>query len=64
MKSQFHMRLNNQPVTNGEPDVPVNTAVSFNRVWIGINHIADNQVQPVTVYYDDLVVDTRDIACE
>jgi hypothetical protein len=64
MTSEFRLRIGEQQIANSESDALVNSAVSFDRVWMGINYITDNQTQPVTVHYDDLVVDTQDIACE
>jgi hypothetical protein len=63
MKSQFHLRIDAQQIVNIEPEASVSTALPFSRVMVGVNYITPNQVDPVTLQYDDLVVDTRDIAC-
>jgi hypothetical protein len=36
----------------------------YTRVWLGLNHISEYQAKTVVVYYDDVVVDSEDIACD
>jgi hypothetical protein len=64
-KSAFHVRIGNAPLVNREPDAVVDSTLShpYDRVWIGINHVSNNQLSPVVVYYDDVAVDTNDISC-
>ena len=63
-KSQFRLRFGSQELTNIEPDAPVNSQWTYNRIWLGVNYIAPTQTDPMVVYYDDLAVDTIDIACQ
>jgi hypothetical protein len=64
-KSAFRVRIGNTALVNREPDAIVNSTLShpYDRVWIGINHISNLQLSPVVVFYDDVAVDTKDIAC-
>jgi hypothetical protein len=63
---QFHLRIGEAGLVNSEADKVLNTALSapYSRLWVGINYISPQQTSPVTVYYDDVVVDTHDIPCD
>lgn len=64
-KSAFRVRIADTVLPNREPDAVVNSTLGhpYERVWMGINHVSNNQLSAVVVYYDDVAVDTQDITC-
>ena len=65
-KSEFNLRVGNAALQNAEADALIDTTLStpYERLWVGVNYVSPQQLNPVTVYYDDVAVDTQDIACE
>ena len=39
-------------------------ATSYDRLWVGVNWLPPEQIDDVRVFYDDVVVDTREVGCE
>lgn len=35
----------------------------YDRLWLGVNYVNQMPSSPVTVHYDDLFVDTKDVGC-
>jgi hypothetical protein len=56
------LRIDGQLIAEGARNTLM--ATRYDRLWVGVNWIPPEQLDPVRVYYDDIVVDTRDVACE
>jgi hypothetical protein len=56
------LRIDGQLIAEGTRNTLM--ATRYDRLWVGVNWIADEQNEPVQAFYDDVAVDTRDVACE
>jgi hypothetical protein len=64
--SAFHVRIGDTALTNRQTVATVSSLLAhpYDRIWTGLNYISDQQLSTVVVYYDDVAVDTKDIACQ
>jgi hypothetical protein len=64
--SDFKLRVDDDVFPNAEADKVLSTTLSapYERLWVGVNYISPQQASAVTVYYDDVAVDTSDLGCE
>ena len=64
--ADFNLRVDGTKLVNSEPQKTVDSVLSspYNRLWLGVNYINDMQSSPVTVHYDDVFVDTKDVSCQ
>ncbi len=64
--SDFKLRIDDAVLTNTVPAKTVDSTLSgpYERLYVGVNYIPPEQASAVTVYYDDIAVDTMDIPCQ
>jgi len=64
--ADFRLRVDGTALVNTEPAKTVDSVLSgpYDRLWLGVNYINNVQASPVTVHYDDLFVDTKDVGCQ
>jgi hypothetical protein len=64
--ADFRLRVDGAALVNGEPQKTVDSLLSapYDRLWLGVNYINQVQSSPVTVHYDDVFVDTKDVGCQ
>jgi hypothetical protein len=64
--ADFRLRVDGTALANAEPQKTVDSVLSspYERLWLGVNYINNVQSSPVTVHYDDVYVDTKDVGCQ
>ena len=62
----FNLRVDGTELVSIEPQKTVDSVLTspYNRLWLGVNYINDMQSNPVTVHYDDVFVDAKDVSCQ
>jgi hypothetical protein len=62
----FNLRVDGTKLGNAEPQTNVDSVLTspYDRLWLGVNYINELQSSAVTVHYDDLFVDTKEVGCE
>jgi hypothetical protein len=56
------LRVDGQLIAEGTRNTLMPT--HYERLWLGVNWVAPEQAEDVRTLYDDVVVSTRDIACD
>jgi len=64
--ADFRLRVDGTALANADPQTIVDSLLAspYDRLWLGVNYINNVQSTAVTVHYDDVYVDTKDVGCQ
>jgi hypothetical protein len=64
--ADFNLRIDGTELVNAEPQKTVDSVLTspYERIWVGVNYINAMQSSAVTVHYDDIFIDTKDVGCQ